>query len=168
MGNIVIRSPRMGDGDGLADVWLDAATYYANLNPELFQIPNSEGLADWCEAWAEKPLAEDSLLLVAEEDGQIVGFISSNTIQPIKDAARQFVRDVGHTQLVINALVVRQASWNKGIGTQLMNRAEEWGRSRGATIVLLDTYIASPVSVRFYETSLGYQRRALRFRKELV
>ena len=167
MPNIVIRAPRAGDGEGLAEVWLDAAAYYASLNPELFQVPSREGLAEWCEGWAEKPAAEESLLLVAEEDGMVAGFIAADIVPPMEEAARQFVKDVGLTRLTINALVVRQSSWRKGIGGQLMSRAEQWGRGRGASVVVLDTYVESPVSVRFYETRLGYERRALVFREQL-
>jgi len=49
-----------------------------------------------------------------------------------------------------------------------MDAAEEWGRSNGAAIALLDTYVGSPVSVPFYEQRMGYERRALYFRKTLI
>jgi hypothetical protein len=49
-----------------------------------------------------------------------------------------------------------------------MEAVEEWARSRGAVIGLLDTYIESPLSVPFYEQGMGYSRRALRFRKEFM
>ncbi len=167
MESIYIRSPRSGDGDALAQIWLDAATYYTNLNPELFQVPSADGLARSWEDWALETMPENTLRLVAEYNQRIVGFISASLVRPLEEAMRQFVRDVGYTRLMIDALVVEQASWQHGVGTALMNQAEEWGRSRGANVALLDTYFASPVSVRFYETSLGYQRRALLFRKKL-
>ncbi len=167
MEQISIRAPRAGDGDSLARIWLDAAKYYAGLNPELFQVPRADGLDDWCEQWV-KSIRENTLFLVAEENQRVVGFISARFVPPMEEAARQFVRDVGYPRLMIDAVVVEQTFWHHGIGTQLMNKAEEWGKSRGAKIVLLDTYISSPVSVRFYESSLGYQRRALLFRKKLV
>jgi hypothetical protein len=48
-----------------------------------------------------------------------------------------------------------------------MQAAEEWGRRHGATLVFLNTYAASPVSVPFYEHGMGYTRQSLGFRKRL-
>ena len=166
--NIRIRVPQAGDGDGLARTWLDAANYYVKLNSELFQMPDVNGLAQWCEDWTVPSTSENSFLSVAEHDSQVIGFISATIHPPTKDAHRQWVRDVSVTRLMIDALVVQQAYWRHGIGRRLMDVAEEWGRSRGAVIALLDTYIDSPVSVSFYEQGMSYQRRALHFRKVLA
>ncbi len=46
-------------------------------------------------------------------------------------------------------------------------QVEEWAGDRGASIVLLDTYIGSDLSVPFYEQRMGYSRRAVRFSKTL-
>jgi GNAT superfamily N-acetyltransferase len=166
--NIRIRVPQAGDGEGLARVWLDAANYYVRLNSELFQMPETDGLAQWCEDWVMPSESEDNFLRVAEYENQVIGFISATLHLPIRDGDRQFVRDMNLTRLFIDALVVRQAYWRHGIGRRLMDVAEDWGRNRGAVIALLDTYIDSPVSVSFYEHRMGYQRRALHFRKILA
>jgi GNAT superfamily N-acetyltransferase len=158
----------VGDGEGLARCWLDVAAYYAKLNPELFQIPDADGLAQVCEDWLLNVGGETTHSLVAEIKGQVVGFVSATMHPPIEQAARQFVRDAGLTRLVIDALVVQEAYWRHGIGRRLMDAAEEWGRIRGAAIALLDTYVGSPVSVPFYEQRMGYKRRALHFRKTLI
>jgi GNAT superfamily N-acetyltransferase len=166
--DIVVRTPLVGDGEGLARCWLDTAAYYAKLNPELFQIPDTDGLAQGCEDWLLNAGGETTLSLVAEKNGQVVGFVSAIVHPPHEQAAHQFVRDVGLTRLLIDALVVQEAYWRHGIGRKLMGAAEEWGRARGAAIALLDTYIGSPVSVPFYEQRMGYERRALHFRKTLI
>jgi GNAT superfamily N-acetyltransferase len=166
--NIRIRIPQAGDGDGLARTWLDAANYYVKLNSELFQMPDMDGLVQWCEQWTLPSDSEDSLLRIAEYNNQVIGFISATIHLPIKNAHRQFVRDVALTRLMIDALVVQQAYWRHGIGRRLMDVAEEWGKSKGALIALLDTYIHSPVSVSFYERGMKYQRRGLHFRKVLA
>src|SRR5439155_4937426 len=46
MDDVLIRPPRVGDGEGIARVWLDAATYYAALDPDLFQVPSTDGLIE--------------------------------------------------------------------------------------------------------------------------
>ncbi len=161
-----IRAPQVGDGVGLACSWIDAATYYTQLAPDLFQVPQEDGLAAWLEDGLLNVPAEE-LILVAEYAGQAVGFIHAVIQPPLESAARQFVRDVAYPRLSIPALVVQQAYWRHGIGTQLLTAAEEWGRSRGASIALLDTYSESPISLPFYEQRMGYQRRAIHLRKSL-
>ena len=166
--HIHIRLPQAGDGEGLARTWLDGADYYFKLNPELFQVPDTNRLAKWCEEWTVSDDSKDGFLRVAEYEKYVIGFISATIHPPIQNAPYQFVRDVSLTRLMINALIVQQAYWRHGTGKRLMEVAEEWGRSRGAAIALLDTYIDSPVSVSFYEQWMGYTRRALHFRKVLA
>ncbi len=163
---LYIRAPRAGDGAGLARSWIDAGSYYAQLAPDLFQVPEEDGLAAWLEDGLLN-VPSDELILVAEYAEQAVGFIHAAIQPPLATAARQFVRDVAYPRLSIHALVVQQAYWRQGIGTQLLATAEEWGRSRGASIALLDTYSESPISLPFYEQRMGYQRRAIHLRKLL-
>ena len=164
--DLTIRAPHAGDGDGLARGWLDAGAYYAKLNPDLFQIPEVDELAHWLEEQVLRRPSDNSLTLVAEMDQQAVGYISATIQAP--DAAFDIVRDRGLVRMVIHALIVQEAYRHQGVGTRLMQATEQWGRSKGAVIALLDTYIDSPLSVPFYEEHMGYSRRALRFRKELM
>ena len=161
-----IRSPRTGDGAGLARSWLDAGKYYNQLAPDIFQIPEEEGLAAWFEEGLLKT-PSDELYLVADYSGQAVGFIEAAIDPPLPSAARQFVRDLAYFRLNIHVLVVQQAYWRHGIGKHLIVAAEEWGRNGGARIAFLDTFIDSPVSIPFYERRMGYQRRSIRFQKLL-
>jgi hypothetical protein len=46
-GTVVIRHARPGDGEGLAQLWVDMCDYYADLAPEHFQLPRNEGLSEW-------------------------------------------------------------------------------------------------------------------------
>ena len=39
--SVTVRTPRPGDGAGMARVWLSAAAYYAGLDSEYFQVPPS-------------------------------------------------------------------------------------------------------------------------------
>ena len=159
--DLTIRAPHAGDGDDLARGCLDAGAYYTKLNPDLFQIPEVDALAHWLEEQVLRRPSDNSLTLVAEMDQQAVGQISA-TIQP-PDAAAAFdiVRDRGLVRMVIHALIVQEAYRHQGVGTRLMQATEEWGRSKGAVIALLDTYIDSPLSVPFYEEQMGYSRRTL-------
>ena len=166
MADVIIRAPQAGDGGGLARCWLDARAYYAALNSDLFQIPQADVLAQRLEEWLLSTTSEDACALVAEKDGQVVGFVTAAVERPVENAAGHLLRDLGWVRVVIHALVVQEAHRRQGIGTKLMQAAEAWARGRGAVIALVDTYVGSPLSVPFYETRLGYSRRILRFRKE--
>src|SRR5438309_518142 len=98
-----IRSTRRGDGEGLAGVFLDAARYYAELDPAAFQVPASEGLPEWFEETLQRAVQDENRLeLVAEVGGRVVAFLSAHLEEPIATAARQLIRDVGQRRLEID------------------------------------------------------------------
>jgi len=82
---------------------------------------------------------------------------------PVPDPEAKLVLDATEVRLLVDGLVVEKAFRRRGVGTRLMRAAEEWGRSRGARLALLDTWGESPQSVPFYE-GLGYTPRSIRFR----
>ncbi|MGH2658920.1 MAG: GNAT family N-acetyltransferase [Actinomycetota bacterium] len=164
----MIRAARPGDGEGLARVWVDMSDYYANLNPEHFQLPRNEGLAESFEEDLVKDPPEDAISLVAEVDGRIVGWIWAHILAPREDAHHQLLREVGQPRLVVEALGVERSFWRHGIGTQLMRTVEDWARKKGAVFANVDTYVESPVSVPFYEHGMGYTRRRVTLQKKLT
>lgn len=166
MVNPVIRDIRPGDGEGCARVWLDAGRYYAALVPEMLQAPDADGLVDWIEeAIGEE---RDGSWQVADVPGEgIAGMVQAEVVPPVPDARHQLQRDLGRTRLIVNLLAVAEGYRRRGVGTALMEAAEEWGRSKGAEVVVTDTNLRSPLSVPFYERRMGFSRQAIIFRKEL-
>lgn len=163
---VTIRLARRGDGAGIARAWLSSAAYYARLDPEHFQVPRAVGLA---EGWDDQlgQGGDDSLQLVAESGGRVIGWLSARIEPPGEEAAGQLTREHGWTRLVVDALIVDRDHWRQGAGTRLLEVAEAWGRDRGAQVARLDTYAHSPVSVPFYEDRMGYHRRSIVFQKQL-
>ena len=162
-----VRAARPGDGADLARGWLDASRYYAALDPERFQEPESDGLAEWFEELLTRTRSEDELWLVAEVDGGVVGTVNAVLQRPIDTAARQVLRSLGTTRLLVEALGVEADHQRQGIATKLMEAAEQWGREHGARLASLDTWTRSPISVPFYERRMGYQRVSIVFEKRL-
>jgi GNAT superfamily N-acetyltransferase len=164
--SITVRPAHRGDGTEIARAWLSAAAYYADLDPDHFQLPRAEGLA---EGWDDQLGRDnqDSLQLVAELDGRVVGWLAARIEPPEQNAAVQLTREHAWTRLVVDALIVDRADWRQGVGTTLLAAAEAWGRDRGARVARLDTYAHGPVSVPFYEDRMGYQRRSIVFQKRL-
>jgi GNAT superfamily N-acetyltransferase len=161
-----VRVARPGDGAGIARVWLDAAAYYAELDPEHFKMPAADGLAELTDDQIGRS-GDRVLRLVAEVDGRVVGWLSARLEPPGEHAALQLVREHDWTRLVVDTLVVERQQWRRGTGTMLLEAAESWGRARGAQVARLDTYAQGPVSVPFYEQHMGYQRRSIIFQKRL-
>jgi GNAT superfamily N-acetyltransferase len=165
-GTVVIRHARPGDGEGLAQLWVDMCDYYADLAPEHFQLPRNEGLSEWFgDVTADVP--EDAISLVGEADGRIVGWIWAHILEPREDAHHQLLRELAERRLVVEALIVERPSWRQGIGTRLMRAVEDWANARGATLSTVETYVRSPVSMPFYEQGMGYAQRRVTFQKRL-
>ncbi|MEY9932958.1 ribosomal protein S18 acetylase RimI-like enzyme [Catenulispora sp. GP43] len=169
MADIVIRKTRPGDGAAHAAVWRDVGEFFAELNPHTFRVPAEEGLAEWFEeGHAEYGGREDMLGLIAEVDGTVVGAIAASLLEPIESAERQVQRDFSRRRLHIDALGILATHRRGGVGTALMQAAEEWGRSHGAEVVLLETESNNPLSMAFYEHRMGFSPEVVIFRKELT
>jgi len=164
---IIVRPPRPGDGAQLARAWLEAGRYYAGLAPDTFQVPDTEGLADYLErGW--KPSDDPDLHeLVAETQGRVVGAAAARIERPLDSARYQLQRQFAETRLVVDVVFVEEGSRRMGVGAGLMAALEEWGRDRGATVALLDTYPESALSLPFFQERMGYVRRSIRLWRRL-
>jgi GNAT superfamily N-acetyltransferase len=164
-GNLVVRRATRDDVYALAELSLESSAFYARLAPEIFAEGEREGFAEWVAAeWDDGP---DTLALVAEVDGTIAGYVEAVVQEP--EPWRRFFgnRDLRERRLFVNALLTAEAYRRRGVATRLVEQAEDWGRERGASVALLDTWADSPVSVPFWERRMGYRRRSLVLRKRL-
>jgi len=147
---ITVRPRQPGDGEGLARAWLDAGRYYAELAPETFQVPDPDGLADYLEHGRAAEGESDILRVVAEVDGQVVGSAVGRVEPPMDSSRYQLQRQLSQTRLIVDVVVVQEAFRSHGVGGRLMEALERWGRERGATVALLDTYPESALSRPFF------------------
>jgi GNAT superfamily N-acetyltransferase len=152
----------------MAAAWRDAGRFYVEVDSDDFQVPAEEGLVDWLvsgvEATEEDP---DLALLVADNDGTVVGWVGCRLANPISDARWQLQRELDQTRVVIDAVCVAAPHRGGGVGIDLVRSAESWGRERGATIAIADGNWKSGLVPRFYEARLGYRRRSVSLRKAL-
>jgi GNAT superfamily N-acetyltransferase len=164
----LIRGYRDGDAAGIVRISRENARFYARFAPDYFRTPDEAGFVELIEDDGEWRDAPENLALVAEVDGEVAGYLEA-TLQPPLDTARwQAQRDLGETRLAINFVATADAHKRKGVATGLVEAAEAWGRSKGAAVAVCDTYIDSPLSVPFWERRMGYERRAVIFRKPLA
>jgi len=91
------------------------------------------------------------LLLIAEEQGDVLGYLLGFDHETFFANGRvSWVEEV----------MVREDRRREGIGETLMERFEEWAKSRDSKLVALATRRASP----FY-MAIGYEDSATYFRK---
>ena len=164
--HVTVRPVRAGDGPALARIHRTITAYNTELAPDLFRVPDEEGLVEFSEPGPDAN-SETALALVAQVDGEVAGYLEATLQAPMESSRYQGQADLGQTRLFINYVGTAQEHWRRGVASSLVAAAEEWGRQRGATVALCDTYIGSPVSMPFWEKRMGYRRRAVIFRKPL-
>lgn len=164
--DVRVREACPGDGDAIAQMHIESAAYYRALSPESFRLPDEEGLTAFVEPTLDAN-SETRLELVAEVDGQIAGHLAAHLIEPHEAARFQMVPYLGSRRLWIDSLGTLQRFWRRGIGSVLVEAAEAWGRERGAVVSMCDTWLGSPVSLPFWESRMGYHRRAVILEKSL-
>ena len=154
-----VRTAVATDVPELARLWREFGAYYADLDPERFKIPGDDGLEKWIAAGMERASEQ---WLVAEHDGVIVGYAVGQIIEPHEHADLKLLTDAAATRLGINVVQTSESSRRRGVATALLHALEDWGRSRGAELVLAETAIDSPVAVPFWDQAAGYARTSVR------
>ena len=97
----------------------------------------------------------------------MVGSVEARLERPIDTASRQLLRHLGEPRVVVDTLGVEEPYRRRGVATRLMQAIEGWAQEKGATLVSLETDIASPLSMPFYECRMAYQRRAVIFQERV-
>ena len=85
---------------------------------------------------------EESVVLLAEEDGELIGLCTAYIgLDSVRFGPRCWVED----------LAVHPERRSQGIGKRLLEATKEWARKRGATHLELDSGEARTDAQRFYE-----------------
>jgi GNAT superfamily N-acetyltransferase len=112
----------------------------------LFAPPGSKP-GSWDPRRAEVALRQaidshDSAVLVADDGGELVGFITAyQDLHSVRYGYRAWVED----------FAVHPGRRSEGIGKALLDAAKDWARERGATHLELDSGDARLDAHRFYE-----------------
>jgi len=141
---MVIRRAAPGDASALGR--LGAAlmrTHYA-FDARRFLAPEEgveAGYAGFLQAQAKD---DESLVLVAEQDGTVVGYVYA-AIEPLS------WKDLRDECGYVHDLLVTEAARGAGVGEALLNRAIEWLRERGMPRVVLGTAARNETARRLFE-----------------
>jgi len=165
--DVVIRAPKVEDAEGLAQAARDLGEQYAMREPERFHVPDAQMQVEWFREAVRKPAPENSVWLVAEVAGVVVGDAQAVLSEPASTAAIQPQLDVGRKRVYLNWLAVQERYRSRGVGGRLLDAIEIWARENGAELIVTDTNLRSNVgAVEFYERH-GYERQAVILRKRL-
>jgi ribosomal protein S18 acetylase RimI-like enzyme len=116
------------------------------LESELPALPYAEDPAER-ERGKVEDMVRDGVALVAEEDGQAIGY-----------ALARF-GDHGPTTVYVSDLWVDEAARGRGLGRELLRRISEEAAARGTTHVLLDVDSRNVDALTFYRR-LGFEEGA--------
>jgi GNAT superfamily N-acetyltransferase len=128
----------------------------------LFAPPGAPPAFAWDERRAAVALREaidshDSVVLVADAGGEIVGFLTGyQDLHSVRFGYRAWVED----------FAVDPGWRSRGVGKRLLEAAKAWARERGATHLELDSALGRVDAHRFYERE-GASKGAYSFQWEL-
>ncbi len=156
-----IRAATIDDVDAMADVYLSSARHHAALDSELYAVPEREAVVGRLRDALEREDDTGEVRLVAEVDGRVVG---SAEVELRSPSPASMLRPERAASVGVAVLEDRRGA---GIGSRLMEAAEEWARRRGATLMMLDASAANVDALRFYEGRHGYRLRGVLLTKQL-
>lgn len=141
-----LRSAMAEDSDGITRIFLESAEHHASLDSELYFVPTFETIAARYREGRQHPAEEraESTTLVAELGGEIVGFIDARLYPPTDAMHRQMI------YCLVSEIAVSRERQNHGIGRQLLQAAEDWGRRQGAEFAVLEYHAANTRAGEFY------------------
>ena len=142
-----IRRAVAEDADGITRAFLESAEHHASLDFELYFVPAFETIAVRYKEGRQHPAEgrAESITLVAELSGEIVGFIDARLYQATDAMHRQMI------YCLVSEIAVRREYQNHGIGGQLLQAAEDWGRRQGAEFAVLEYHAANARAGAFYQ-----------------
>jgi ribosomal protein S18 acetylase RimI-like enzyme len=156
---VKVRRATNGDYSAVCEMFDELDAMHRDNLPHVFQKPG--GVAREQGYYLGLIADENVGFFVASSDGELVGFVHAF----VKDTPAIPVL-VRRRYVVVDAVVVRSGLQNQGIGSILMDKAQEWALAKGATAIELNVYEFNEAAIAFYER-LGYCTLSRKMRKEL-
>lgn len=154
---VTIRRATIADLDTLTRLWKELADYHADLAPEFALVPQATTL--FSNHLSDLVQDQDCCILLAEDEGTAVGFISG----VIRENPPIFSeRRVGH---ISNALITARLR-RRGIGARLVSAMRDWFRERGVRYIDLGVAAANTLGIEFWH-NMGFQDSMTRMRGEV-
>ena len=156
--NVTVRDATEADLDRVAELWVEMIDLHHDLDERFWRRKpdGPEIFREWMAGAAED---EKRVLIVAEVDGAVAGFVHANVTNspsPMEDKTSAFISDVS----------VGFDYRGKGVGRKLMAGALERLAEIGAEDVTLLAAVKNECAVGFYE-ALGFEHHCITMWKSL-
>lgn len=144
---MVIRPFRETDRDAIKDITIASFNEHSSIDRNIERLFGESGGKDW--AWRKRRSLDEDMdaqpdgILVAEEDGAVIGYI---TMRLDRDTLIGWIPN----------LAVSPSAQKGGIGRQLIDAALEHMRAAGMTLAKIETLDSNEVGKRFYP-SMGFE-----------
>jgi ribosomal protein S18 acetylase RimI-like enzyme len=141
--NLVIRNGRLKDAAKTLPVWDEFMDYHKKISTMDFEMTN-KAEEMWVKYFERHVRSRIRKAIVAEQDGEIVGFLLGEIQKrpPIFTTSRQgYVDSIG----------VRENKRNLGIGALMLNSFAEWARGKGTPYMLLNVAVENDIARGLYE-----------------
>ena len=98
----------------------------------------------------------NSLILVAELNGEVIGFVHASNHEPIYAPPMKNIM----------AIVIAERYRKQGLGERLLNEVEAWAKETGAAGIRVNSPVWSDAALRFYKhMGFDYIKSFYNFRK---
>ena len=139
----VIRKGRVGDVERLVELWKELVDHHKNFDRGYSEfVPDVEKVQ--AEFYARTIRSRRSVMLVAEEDGAIIGFLFGSI------ASRPPVFKI-QKHAFIGDILVTAKHRRMGIGKLLVDEFESWAKGQGAEFMTLAVYPENGAGMAFWE-----------------
>ena len=147
---IRIRAATEEDAEGVTRTYQQSAAYHARLDPERYFVPAADETLARYRAGRQHPPDADAVTLVAELDGEVVGFVDVRLDRSPDPMHREM------TYCHVIEIAVDDQHQSRGVGAQLLHAAEDWGRAKGAEFASLEYLAVNTRAAGFYQHRMGY------------
>ena len=150
-----IRSATLADREGLSRLTAEVHELHREARPDVYMEFDPEQFRKEISDTLYRP---DSILLVAEEEGELAGMALLTLRQPPNPILKP------RLYAFLEELSVGERFRGRGIGTALFTAAKEQALKRGAVSLELQVWSFNEAALRFYE-KMGMKEKT--FRMEL-
>ena len=155
-----IREATADDIADLATLLVEVNDLHASALPHIYRrVAADDQTASFLRSLLEE---EETRLLVAEEAGQLVGYVALRLSQAPNTPVH-----VPRRWVIIDAVVVREAFRRRGIGEALMEHAHAWAVEQDIGEVELEVAEFNAAAIALYQ-KLGYTTVSRRMTRALA
>ena len=158
-----VRKYRESDRPSLVKLIDQLLDYIASID-DLKRIRRMPGFGEsYTRTMLRRVAKNDGMIYVAESGSEVVGIVVGTILNQSKqDRLEHVPAKFGE----VMELVVREGYRDKGIGTKLMNKLEEYFKAKSCTIAGVGVLAPNKGAHRLY-SKLGYADRSFYMSKEL-